>query len=741
MHPLSSGKSSARRLVRVAPVALSLFALFLLVPAYAHMDAERSGWEAQAARVTITRDEWGIAHVHGRTDADAVFGMIYAQAEDDFNRVETNYVVNLGRLAEAEGEGAIWQDLRQRLFVDPETLQADYAGSPAWLQKLMQAWANGLNYYLATHPNVHPRVLTHFEPWMALSFSEGSIGGDIERVPLTQLQAFYDKRPIAMTQAESGLVFREPQGSNGFAIAPSHTKNGHALLLINPHTSFFFRSELQVTSDEGLNAYGAATWGQFFIYQGFNAHAGWMHTSSGVDNVDEFAETVSTAPDGTRSYRYGGDLRPITTKTMTLSYRNANGSMAARSFTTYATHHGPIVREAEGKWIAFALMNRPVPALEQSFLRTKATDYASFLKVARLQANSSNNTLFADSKGEIAYLHPQFVPVRADRFDYRKPVDGSDPATDWKGLHSLASLPHVVTPANGWVMNTNNWPWTAAGADSPKAADFPRYMDQAGESPRGQHAVRVLTARSDFTPQTLIAAAYDPYLTAFARFVPLLLGAYDRLPEGDPAHATLAKPIELLRGWDFCWGLDSAPTSLAVFWGEALWTVASQPAKDAGISVWDYIAERTTDVQKLAALVEASQRLTKDFGSAVVPWGEINRFQRNDGAIVQTFSDSRPGIPVPFTSSQWGSLAAFGAKRYPGTKRYYGTLGNSFVATVEFGATVRAWAVSAGGESGDPASKHFVDQAQRYADGNLRPIYFYPAELNGHTERNYRPGE
>jgi acyl-homoserine-lactone acylase len=584
-------------------------------------------------------------------------------------------------------------------------------------------------------------VLTHFEPWMALSFSEGSIGGDIERVPLTQLQAFYDKRPIAMTQAESGLVFREPQGSNGFAIAPSHTRNGHALLLINPHTSFFFRSELQVTSDEGLNAYGAATWGQFFIYQGFNAHAGWMHTSSGVDNVDEFAETVSTAPDGTRSYRYGGDLRPLTMKTVTLSYRTAKGSMAARGFTTYATHHGPIVREADGKWIAFALMNRPVPALEQSFLRTKATDYASFLKVAQLQANSSNNTLFADSKGEIAYLHPQFVPVRADRFDYRKPVDGSDPATDWKGLHSLASLPHVITPSNGWVMNTNNWPWTAAGDDSPRAADFPRYMDQAGESPRGEHAVRVLTARRDFTPRTLIAAAYDPYLTAFARFVPLLLGAYDRLPEGDPAKATLATPIELLRGWDFRWGLDSTPTSLAVFWGEALWAVASQPAKDASISVWDYMAERTTDAQKLTALVEASQRLTKDFGGTVVPWGEINRFQRNDGAIVQTFNDSMPSIPLPFTSSQWGSLAAFGAKRYPGTKRYYGTLGNSFVATVEFGATVRAWAVSAGGESGDPASKHFVDQAQRYADGNLRPIYFYPAELKGHTERTYRPGE
>lgn len=704
--------------------------------------AERASWAAQAARVTITRDDWGIAHVKGHTDADAVFGMIYAQAEDDFNRVENNYLVSLGRLAEADGEAAIWQDLRQRLFIDPGTLQADYARSPAWLQALMQAWANGLNYYLATHSSVHPRVLTRFEPWMALSFSEGSIGGDIERVALTQLQAFYEKRQLAMTSAEQGLLFREPQGSNGFAIAPSHTQDGHALLLINPHTSFFFRSELQVTSDEGLNAYGAATWGQFFIYQGFNATSGWMHTSSGVDNVDEFAETVSTAADGTRSYRYGEQSRAVTAKTVVLSFRKPDGSMGTRTFTTYATHHGPIVRaQADGRWIACALMNRPVAALEQSFLRTKAGDYASFLQVARRQANSSNNTLFADSKGEIAYLHPQFVPVRDKRFDYRKPVDGSNPATDWRGLHSLESLPHVLSPANGWVMNVNNWPWTAAGADSPKAADFPRYMDEVGESPRGVHAERVLNARKDFTPQSLIAAAYDPYLTAFARFVPPLLAAYERLPAADPLRNTLAEPIKLLRGWDYRWGLDSAPTSLAVFWGEALWPVAAQPAKDADMTVWDYIAERTTAAQKLTALAQASRQLTRDFGKVAVPWGEINRFQRNDAALTQTFDDTKSSIPVPFTSSQWGSLAAFGAQRYPGTRRYYGTKGNSFVAVVEFGPTVRALAVTTGGASGDPTSRHFLDQAQRYAAGNLRQVYFYPADLKSHIERSYHPGQ
>ena len=725
---------------KLGRASVSLFSVWTLI-AQAQTPAELKEWRAEAAHVTITRDDWGIAHVKGHSDADAVFGMIYAQAEDDFNRVETNYLVSLGRLAEAEGESALWRDLRQRLFLDPAALKKDYAASPGWLKALMRAWADGLNFYLATHPDVHPHVLTHFEPWMALSFSEGSIGGDIERVPLTQLQAFYDRHPLAMTPAELGLVYREPQGSNGFAIAPSHTRDGHALLLINPHTSFFFRSELQVSSDSGLNAYGAATWGQFFIYQGFNAQAGWMHTSSGVDNVDEFAETLVEGPHGHLSYRYGKELRPVAVKVIKLTYRAADGSKATREFKTYATHHGPIVREADGKWIAFALMNRPVAALEQSFLRTKATDYASFIQVAQLKANSSNNTLFADSKGEIAYLHPQFVPIRNDRFDYRKPVDGSDPATDWQGLHSLDSLPHVVSPANGWVMNTNNWPWTAAGADSPKAQDFPRYMDEVGDDPRGPHAIRVLSARRDFTLQSLMTAAYDPYLTAFARFVPLLLAAYDRLPAEDPQKIALADPIALLRSWDERWGLDSTPTSLAVFWGEALWNVSAKAASEADLTVWDYMAERTSDVQKLAALADAVQRLTHDFGSFRVPWGEINRFQRNDAAIVQTFDDAKPSIPVPFTSSQWGSLAAFGAQSYSGTRRYYGYKGNSFVAVVEFGPTARALAITAGGESGHPDSAHFKDEVQRYADGNLRPVYFYPGDLEGHIERRYRPGE
>src|SRR5579859_6231402 len=346
-------------------------------PAMAQDEAGRL--KAEAAAVTITRDDWGIAHVHGRTDADAVFGMIYAQAEDDFGRVEANYLTSLGRTAEAEGETKIWQDLRQRLFIDPDDLKAQYAASPAWLKALMDAWADGLNFYLATHPKVAARVIRHFEPWMALSFSEGSIGGDIEKANLADLAAFYGGKPEVHAEVDTAL--KEPTGSNGIAIAPAITVGGHALLLINPHTSFFFRSELQMTSDEGLDAYGAATWGQLFIYQGFNAHAGWMHTSTGADNVDEFAETI-VRQGGKPFYRHGGELEPVTVSTIAVPYRTPEGGMASKSFTVFRTRHGPVVKAMNGKWIAISLMNKPVEALEQSFGRTKTRDLASFLKVA-----------------------------------------------------------------------------------------------------------------------------------------------------------------------------------------------------------------------------------------------------------------------------------------------------------------------------------------------------------------------
>ena len=701
---------------------------------------EVAAWEAQAQNVTIIRDDWGVPHIYGETDADAVFGMIYAQAEDDFNRIEVNFLNSQGRLAEAEGEDEIWRDLRMKLFIDPTDMQAQYEVSPQWLKDLMDAWASGLNYYLYTHPEVEPRVLTRFEPWMALTFSEGSIGGDIERVNLGRLEAFYgqpnnaraalDPEPSSTTLAmvPSGLsepdMNEEPTGSNGIAIAPANTSAGNALLLINPHTSFFFREELHMVSKQGLDAYGAVTWGQFFVYQGFNENAGWMHTSSGVDNIDEFVETV-VEREGTLYYRYGDEERPVTVRQVTVPYKTDTG-MAEREFTVYRTHHGPIVREVDGAWVSVALMEEPMNALIQSYMRTKAQSYDEYIEVMRTHTNSSNNTVFADSEGNIAYLHSNFIPVRDTRFNYLQPVDGSDPATDWQGVHTIEETPNAVNPSVGWLQNTNNWPFSAAGPDSPRRDEFPVYVQRSGENARGLHAMRVLEGKTDFTLQSLIDAAFDSYLTGFEELIPALVRAYDQTDASNPLKAELTDQVNILRDWDLRWSVESIATSLAIFFGEETRRL------DA--------TERELPQQQLQALSVASARLEADFGSWRTPWGDINRFQRLTGDIVQPFDDAGPSTPVGFPSGRWGSLASFGARAYPQTKKWYGTSGNSFVAVVEFGDQVRARAVTAGGLDSDPSSPHFNDQAELYATGDLREVYYYRADVEDHMEREYHPG-
>ena len=730
---------------------------------------ELQRWEQQARNVTITRDDWGIAHVSGKTDADAVFGMIYAQAEDDFNRVETNYLNSMGRLAEAEGESAVWRDLRMKIFISPDAMKAEYGTSPAWLKALMNAWADGLNFYLARNPQVTPRVIKRFEPWMALSFTEGSIGGDIETINLNQLQAFYGSAPAVASNSsgtggrgprrgspagpldspvdhaqdayatdESELV-TEPAGSNGVAISPANTIGRHALLLINPHTSFFFRSELQMTSLEGLNAYGAVTWGQFFIYQGFNERCGWMHTSSAVDAIDEYLETVVKKGDQFY-YKYGNEEIPVSSRQIVVPYKTDKG-MAERTFTVYRTSsHGPIVRAAGGKWVSVRLMQEPVKALTQSYTRTKAKDYKEFRQTMELHADSSNNTIFADADGNIAYFHGNFIPRRDPKFDWTRPVDGSDPATDWHGLLSVDESPLLLNPASGWLYNSNNSPWSAAGPSSPKKSDYPLYVDNGVESARGLHAIRVLQNRKDFTVDSLIAAAYDSYLTWFEKPIPALVKAWNQTPASDPLKAKLADQIAMMRAWDLRWSQTSVPTSLAVFWAEDIQRKVGADARRAGLPADEYVAGKVSPEQLLQSLAAASDKLAADFGTWKTPWGEINRFQRLNDDLVHPFTDAGPSIPVGFTSAVWGSLASFGARPYKGSKKIYGTSGNSFVAVVEFGKTVRAKAVTAGGESGNPSSPHFNDQAKRYSTGNLRDVYFYRSQLKGHTEREYHPG-
>jgi acyl-homoserine-lactone acylase len=722
-----------------------LFLLLLLsgsLTAQPFTRTEINSWQKQANRVTIIRDEWGIPHVYGKTDADAVFGFLFAQCEDDFERVELNYINAVARMSEVEGESKLYQDLRMRLFYDSAQAIELYQQSPEWLRKLCNAFADGVNFYLYTHPQTKPKLLHRFQPWMPLLFSEGSIGGDIESVSVNRIKDFYGSGNSVLRSEEEDHNEPEPRGSNGFAIAPSRSASGNALLLINPHTSFYFRPEVHVVSEQGLNAYGAVTWGQFFVYQGFNESCGWMHTSSQADVMDEYRETIIRRNDSL-FYKYGSELRPVIIKKIKIAYKEGS-QRNFREFTTYYTHHGPVFAKEGDHWMSIRLMKEPIKALTQSYLRTKSKDLSSYEKTMELKTNSSNNTVFADAKGNIAYWHGNFIPKRNPQFNWSAAVDGSDPSTDWKGLHDIKEMVHIYNPPNGWIQNCNSTPFTVSGEHSPNKNNYPPYMAPDAQNARGINAERVLNRESLFTLDKLIEAAYDPHLAGFEELIPSLLVAYDRVSRLDDAIiAKLDEPISLLRSWDMKYNLASVPATLAIYWGQDMRSLVlpGVPAGTDQLRIIQVMIHKTSDEEKVKALENIIDELQRDFGTWKMPWGEVNRFQRLTGKVSEIYDDGKSSYAVPYASSFWGSLAAFGSRKFTGTKKMYGYVGNSFVAVVEFGKVVKAKSLLAGGVSNNPSSPHFMDQAERYSKGEFKDVSFYKSDVLKNAKRTYHPGK
>jgi acyl-homoserine lactone acylase PvdQ len=720
----------------------SLLLIFIASIIFSCKKAEpKSDLEAKAERVEIIRDDFGVPHIYGKTDADVVFGLLYAQCEDDFRRVERNYIWATGRLAELEGEEAIYSDLRANLYMTETEAKVAYESAPDWLKSLCQAFADGVNYYLETHPELTPQVITHYEPWMPMFFSEGSIGGDIEQIPTNRIKAFYEEnKGLVLNDYGNGLnhqeILDEPKGSNGIAVSGELTESGNAMLLINPHTSFYFRPEVHVVSEEGLNAYGAVTWGQFFVYQGFNEKTGWIHTSTFVDFIDEFVEEV-IEKDGKFQYQYGDEVRDVESQQVTLKYKEGE-QIKEKSFTFYRTHHGPITHKIEDKWVATKINWDPVNALTQSYTRTKLANYSEFKKMMDIRTNSSNNTVFADAEGNIAYFHGNFIPKRDDSFDFQRPVDGSDPKTDWTGIHTVDESILILNPGTGWIQNTNSTPFTAAGEFSPKQGDYPKYMAPDQENFRALHAVKVLKEAKNLTLDSFIALAYDPYLPAFEVLIPMLLKAYNEKGIADPQ---LTEPIEVIQNWDYRTSRESVAMSLAHFFGMNFMRNHGNINYLIPFNANRGKVPNPSSSEILATFSQTIEAMNADFGSWNTPWGEINRFQRLTGAIDLKFDDSKPYIPVGLASGTWGALAAYGARSTEDAKRLYGYRGNSFVAVVEFGEKVKAKSILAGGQSADPNSPHFYDQAQRYADANYKEVPFYREDVEKRMEEKYVPGK
>jgi len=725
-----------------------LFLFVSLSPFLSHAqqytETDITRFEKRAKNVQIIRDTWGIPHVYGKTDADAVFGLLYAQCEDDFKRVEFNYIEKLGRMSEVEGEKEIWEDLYIRMIIDSTEAISDYQKSPAWLKNLLNAWADGINFFLYKNPSVKPALLKKFKPWYPLLWTDGSIGAiNTGGTGPEDLLEFYGGEKVTAS-INRKQEEKEVAGSNGFAIAPALTVSGNAILYINPHVTFYFRPEVQMVSEEGLQVYGAVTWGQFFIYQGFNQYCGWMHTSGNTDVADMYAEKV-TEKNNRFYYTYNKEELPVKQKEISIRFLK-DGRLQEKKFTTYSTHHGPVMAKRNGQWISVRSYNRSLNSLQQSWLRTRARGLEDYKRVMDMKGNTSNNTVYADNKGNIAYWHGNYIPIRDTSFNWGKLVDGSTKATEWKGLHTVNESVHLYNPSNGWIQNCNSTPFTAAGKASPVKSKYPAYMAPDGENFRGINAARVLAKEKNYTIDKVIAAGYDTYLPAFEILVPALLSSFDKnVPVGNELYKQISDAVSVLRSWDYRAGEQSVATTLAIEWAQKLNPAVQRVYIEQGetdqVSATRFFADNAGPDDLLLSFRWVIMDLTERLGTWKIPWGEINRYQRLTGNIKETYDDTKPSLPVGFASATWGCLPSYVSRPMPGTKKRYGTNGNSFICAVEFGPRIKAKSLLAGGVNSIPASPHFGDQAEMYTKGKFKDVLFYKEDVLKNAERTYIPGQ
>ena len=685
-----------------------IFILVALFFCHAHATAN-----PLARNVTIYRDTYGVPHVFGRTDASTVFGFAYAQSEDNFWRVEENFIHALGRASELYGEKMLDEDRRNRALEIPRLAREEYARLDRHMRSLCDAFAAGFNYYLERHPEVRPRLLTKIEPWYTLAF-----------IRYNYYQNGFSRDPslrrIKLQTAAHDIDLREHTGSNGWVINPSRSATGHAMLFINPHLPFFGSGQVyegHVHSDEGWNFTGYTRFGFPFPYVGHNENGGWVSTDNAADLADVYMETFDD-PARPLAYKYGKGYRLATERVEEIRVKTANG-IETRKFTMRKTHHGPILAARDGKLLSIRMAKLEADGwLREWYDMTRAKSLAA-LKRAMTPLNMLfGNVMYADRQGNTWYLYNGAVPRRDPRFDWTKPVDGSDPATEWQGYHTIDELPQMTNPKTGWMQNCNTTPFLLTSEGNPDPKQFPKYMVQERDNPRGAISREILASKSKFTFEEWTQLAFDTRVMNAGKRLPSLIAALKQHLETTPNDQLREVYDELVR-WNHRSTNDSVAMTLFSLWHDRL----------------------DENKNELSALNEVINALQRDFGTWKVAWGEISRIQRLDESQGEEFSDAGPSIPVNGVNGNDGAVFTLYAVPLRGLKRRYGVAGASYVSVVEFGPKVRALSIHTFGASGDPKSKHFMDQAVLYARGEFKPAWLSLEDIRANLEAAYHPGE
>ncbi|UCF20403.1 MAG: penicillin acylase family protein [Gemmatimonadota bacterium] len=681
--------------------------------------------EKLAKSVTIYRDTYGVPHIYGPTDEAVVFGAGYAQAEDNFWQVEDNFVRSLGRAAELYGEEALLDDYLARALEIPRRSREEYERAALRIRRLYDAYADGLNYYLEKHPELETRLLTRIEPWYTLA--------------LIRFKYHHNEYIgyAGLRRAETELLLRKGPdgeralGSNQWAVGPSRSASGHALLLINPHVPFFGLSqytEIHLVSEEGLVFSGLSRFGFMLPYMGNNERLGWSYTDNYSDIGDVYVEHFDD-PERPLRYRYGDGYRDATSWEDVVRVRTEAG-VEERRFVFRKTHHGPIVAlDSDDQPLAVRLTKLDEGGwYEQWYEMARARSLEEFRSALSRLAVPYMNTLYADSDGNIYYVYNAAVPRRDPSFDWSQPVDGSNPATEWHGYHSLDELPQVLNPESGYLQNCNSTPFTVTTGIDLKRDAYPTYLvGPESDNWRARSSRQLLMGRAEFTFDEFSNAVLDTKISAAKPMMDELFAEWAELQHGDSLQAfRLREPLRVLESWDLVARKDSWATSLFVLWAEGFVRPASRPRPEA----WPRLEE-------LERVVDG---LRTAWGAWRVPWGEINRIQRPDASGQLPFSDSLPSLPVAGAPGWLGSVFTFHTESPAGQHRRYGIHGNSFVKVIEFGPEIRARSLLTFGQSGNPRSPHYFDQAPLYSNKRFKPAWFALEEVAANSERVYHPG-
>jgi acyl-homoserine lactone acylase PvdQ len=719
----------------------------------------------------VFRDGYGVPHVFGSTDESVVFGAAWVQAEEDWPMVEENFLRASGRAAEVLGEEALLTDYMTRALEIPRLAREEYARSSPRMRGLLDAYAAGFNAWLAAHPDAPRRVPDPVPPWATLALlrykyheleflgyagleeewvarllEKGWPIGTADREAMTPTSARMPqdaaRAGLRFAGALEGPLGELPLGSNEWAVGPSRTVDGHAFLLVNPHQRFFGVErylEIHLHSDQGLVFSGLTRFGFLLPYMGNNERLGWTFTDNYADIGDLYVERFED-PAAPLRYRYGAGYRSAETWTEQVRVSGPSG-VQDRTLRFWKTHHGPIVGlDEEGRPIAVRLAKlveggwfAQLDGMIRARTREEFETAFSALDVPYM------NLMYADQKGNIWYVYGSAVPRRDPSLDWRRPVDGSDPGTEWSGYHGLDELPQILNPASGYLVNTNSSPFSAT-RDVPFArSDFPPYMigDEA-DNARSRSSRRALEERERLSFDDFAALVWDTHLALADSLVPAIADERDRLRRtkdeelpallrsGSSERADLEDAVGRLIAWDRRADVGSSATTIFVVAAER-WFLDHMFSSSAPPGPWSWSL----------ALSGTAAQLRERWGSLDVPWGEINRLQRPPSNDPSGFSDSLLSLPIAGAPGFFGSVFSFQTEPLGEVGRRYGVHGNTFVKVIEFAPEVRGRSVLVFGQSGDPGSPHYFDQAPLYAERRFKPAWMTREEVEADAESRY----